>query len=222
MNKPHAFTFSLRIAAMAFCSSWLAASGQIVEANEAVLKSSEAKNGIVLVDIYWDRAWRCGRYENAQLRSLSFERAPLLPVGGSKVATSLVFENPSRLSPPKKFVPYAVVVEPGEYHLTGFEVGFARSMSNVGETLVNRAVSILDGRSKFGSFTVAAGEIVYIGNFAVDCYKDPIPWRYYTQGKKDFADHLNQYKAKYPALPTDKVIYRLFSTSELGESYELK
>ena len=218
--KTH-FNIPLRIATIAFGFSWVAASGQVVEADETALRSVGAKKAVVLLDIYWARVWRCGRYENAQLRSLSFERAPLSQ-SAENATPSLVFESPSRLSPLKNFTPYAVVVEPGEYHLTGFQVGFARSVSNVGETLVTRSESIVDSRSKFGSFTVSAGEFVYIGNFAVDCYKDPIPWRYYTQGKKDFTNHLSQYKAKYPALPVESVVYRLFSTSALGEAYELK
>ncbi|MEK8033912.1 hypothetical protein AACH06_24060 [Ideonella sp. DXS29W] len=87
---------------------------------------------------------------------------------------------------------------------------------------MRRRDTLAEGRSTLGSFAAAPGEYVYIGNFAVDCYKTPIPWRFYTQGKADFADHMAQFKAKYPALPIDKVTYRLFSTIELGEPYELK
>ena len=210
---------AIAAAAAVWCCA--TANGQPVEADAAALQAAAAKKGVVLLDIYWNRAWRCGRFENAQLRSLSFERAPLAPPA-EPVTPALAFENPSRLAPPRRFTPYAVIVEPGEYHLTGFEVGFARSVSDVGVHAARRADSIADGRSTLGSFSVAPGEVVYIGNFAVDCYQDPIPWRYYTQGKADFADHLAQYKAKYPALPTDAVVYRLFATSRLGGPYELK
>lgn len=49
----------------------------------------------------------------------------------------------------------------------------------------------------------------------------PMPWRYYTKGK-DFSDHLQAYKSKYPAVPMDKVVYRLFQTTQLGKPYELE
>jgi len=47
-------------------------------------------------------------------------------------------------------------------------------------------------------------------------------WRYYTQGKENFQKHLTQYKAEYPFLDISSVQYRLFETSALGRSYELK
>jgi hypothetical protein len=199
--------------AVALCH--LAASAQVVEASEDALKAAGPGKGVVLLDIYWARAWRCGRFENAQLRSLSFERTPLA-TAALDVKPSLAFESPSRLAPPAHFVPYAVIVEPGEYQMTGFEVGFARSVSDTGSNVEKRSDAIKDGKSILGSFTVGAGEVVYIGNFAVDCYGNPIPWRYYTK-KPDFPGHLKQYKAKYPAVATESTVYRLFSTTELGQ-----
>lgn len=193
------------------------------EATAASFSASKQSKGLVLFDVYWSRVWKCGRYENAQLRALVFERGPLNDApAASPSVTSLSLENPSRLAPPKHFVPYAFLVEPGEYHLTAFEVGFSQSMSKVGAIKPSRAEIVSAGRSKLGSFKVAAGEVVYVGNWGVDCYRAPIPWRFYTQGKADFAEHLEQYKAKYPFVDTASVIYRLFETTELGEGYELK
>jgi len=194
---------------------------QLTEATDEALKAVGANKGVILLDVYWNRVWGCGRFENAQLRSLTFERLPLAPSGAAPQST-LTLENPSRLAPPQRFVPYALLVEPGEYDLTGFEVGFARSRSDVGSTTAARTSTIENGRSRLGSFSVSPGEVVYLGNFAVDCYRDPIPWRYYTPGKADFAKHLEQYKAKYPGLKPESVVYRLFQTTELGSPYELQ
>jgi hypothetical protein len=43
----------------------------------------------------------------------------------------------------------------------------------------------MDKRPVGRTFTGGAGEIVYIGHFGHDCAKEPILWRYYTEGKKD-------------------------------------
>lgn len=204
-----------------FCflaSSLLAAPA--VEVSSDSYKSVEAgEKGVVLLDVYWSRAWRCGKFENAQLRSLVFERAPLAQV--AQADHQLELENPSELTAPRNFVLYALVVEPGEYHLTEFAVKFARSVSDVGVHRAGRAALVADGRSQAGTFDVSAGEVVYIGNFAVDCYRDPIPWRYYTENK-DFAGHVAQYKKKYPFLEAANVRYRLLKTRFIGAAYEGK
>jgi hypothetical protein len=80
---------------------------------------------------------------------------------------------------------------------------------------------VSEGRSKAGSFKVSAGESVYIGNFAVDCYSDPIPWRFYTE-ERNFSEHLAQYRSKYPFLKLSPVVHRLFETSVLGTNPESK
>ena len=168
----------------------------------------------MLLDVYWNRVWRCGKFENAQLRSLVFEKGPLAPAAQPGLQLSL--ENPSELAAPRNFVPYAFVVDPGEYHLTDFAVKFARSVSDVGVHRASRESLVADGRSRAGTFEVAAGEAVYIGNFAVDCHGDPIPWRYYTQSK-DFAGHSAQYRKRYPFLEAASIRYRLLKTNLIGE-----
>jgi len=67
-----------------------------------------------------------------------------------------------------------------------------------------------------GTFTVAAGETVYIGNFFVDCTLNmPILWRYYTE-QTHWPSHLRDYKAKYPFLDLTDIDYRLFDTDVYG------
>jgi hypothetical protein len=191
-----------------------------IEVSADSYKSVEAgEKGIVMLDVYWGRAWRCGKFENAQLRKLVFEKAPLKQ--DAEAGNQLTLENPSELAAPRNFVPYAFVLEPGEYHLTEFAVKFARSISDVGVHRADRAALVTDGRSQAGTFDVQAGEVVYIGNFAVDCYQDPIPWRYYTENK-DFAGHVAQYKKKYPPLEAADIRYRLFKTNLIGQPYEAK
>ena len=73
-----------------------------------------------------------------------------------------------------------------------------------------------------GTFRVGAGEIVYIGNFFLDCYKAPQLWRYYTEGMDNFKTHVAQYKHKYPFIAGEHVVYRLFETDTLGRPYTLK
>jgi hypothetical protein len=44
---------------------------------------------------------------------------------------SLELEAPSKLLVDNKFLPYAFIIQPGEYVLTGFDVKVARSVSDV-------------------------------------------------------------------------------------------
>jgi hypothetical protein len=115
-----------------------------------------------------------------------------------------------------------MLLEPGEYHLTGFVIKVARSARDVNIFTAARERIVKDGKSRAGTFRVAAGETVYVGNFAIDCADQPMPWRYYTEGREAFDDHLAQYKSKYPFVDTSKVVYRLFDTKTTGYPYELK
>lgn len=197
-----------------------------VDAVELELATSEkyaveaSSKGLVLFDVYWNRVWKCGRFENAQLRSLGFDKAPL--TAEATKLSELLLTNPSELAPPRNFVPYAVLLDPGDYQMTSFAVKVAKSMSDVGTFTAARERLVKDGMSRAGGFTVAAGEVVYIGNFGVDCFQDPMPWRYYTEGRDSFKEHLAQYKDKYPFIDPSRVVYRLFATKMMGEPYELK
>jgi hypothetical protein len=210
--------FLVSTALVSATSSWAA---QFEEATASTFAAQASAKGVVLVDVYWDRAWKCGRYENAQLMSLGFDRSPLNE-SDTASASAFTLENPSTLAPPTHFVPYAFLVEPGQYDMTSFTVKFASSLSTVERNEGTRKTLVKDGVSRAGSFTVAPGEVVYIGNFAVDCYGEPIPWRYFTEKRADFDKHLEQYRRKYPFLVPTKVVYRLFATEVMGRTNELK
>lgn len=128
--------------------------------------------------------------------------------------------NILRVSP--KFESYALLVSPGEYILSGFKIKTAESKLNVGYWTAKRSHLIKDGKALGGKFTVGAGEVVYIGNFALDCYADPTLWRYYADGVDGFNHQLLDYKTKYPYLDLTNVKFRLFETETIGRKYELK
>ena len=74
-----------------------------------------------------------------------------------------------------------------------------------------------NGKPVGGTFEVKAGEIVYIGDFGLDCAGDqPIPWRYYIQ-KEDFGRYVAQLKKEYKFITDKQVIYRLFQTNKFGQ-----
>jgi len=182
---------------------------------EAVAKD----RALVLVSANWARRWKCGWFENAQLQSLGFDRS-----GSSKAASDtpdILIEDASWLPAKQGFVNYALVIEPGEYLLSSYKIKAAKSMSNVGYFSGDRSTLISDGRSKAGSFSVAAGEVVYIGHFSLDCAQAPMPWRYYPEEKADFSKYLELVAKEYQGLPTDHVKFRLFETTVMGNPFRL-
>ncbi len=72
-----------------------------------------------------------------------------------------------------------------------------------------------------GYFTANAGEMVYLGHIALDCKYDPVPWRFYIEGKSEFTQYAQQYSDAYPYLKGKKFIYRLWETKEFGTPYSL-
>ena len=78
-----------------------------------------------------------------------------------------------------------------------------------------------EGKPIGGTFTVKAGELVYIGHFGLDCYKEPTIWRYYPGGREGFAHYKQLIKAQYPFLDVEKMQFRLFKTAHLGRDYVL-
>lgn len=177
--------------------------------------------GIVLLDARWSRQWKCGKYENAQLISFSFDRMPLNQRSNDANA-DLVIGTTSQLAANPKFVSIALLLPPGEYALSNFKIKVASSVSNVGYWVAERSDLQRGGKPYAGSFKVAANEMVYIGNFALDCFQNPSLWRYYSEGQEGFQKQLSDYKEKYPFLDLSSVKYRLFDTSVIGRSYELK
>jgi hypothetical protein len=182
--------------------------------------ASRGSKGVVLLDANWGRRWKCGGFENAELRSLSFDRIPSTK-SSDDAPPDLTLEQPSSLFARPIFINYALLIEPGKYVLSGFKIKVARSVSDVGYWIAKRSDLTKEGTAQGGTFTIDAGETVYIGNFYLDCFQYPQPWRYYTEGVENFAKHLAQYKEKYPFLNLDRVAYRLFETTKLGEPYSL-
>ena len=172
------------------------------------------EKGIVLLSTSGSRAWNCGTYENAELRSIGFDLEPSTKAEGSP--PDLVIN-----STPDGHLNYAVLLQPGTYGISYISIKAARSMSDVGYINTNRAVLMDGATSKGGSFTVNAGEPVYIGHFALDCTYGPTLWRFYLEDAEAFDDYINEYKAAYPYLNLDNAKYRLFTTKEFGHDFEL-
>lgn len=187
-------------------------------ADDAVA-ASESK-GVVLLAVRWDRRWKCAGYENAQLRVLGFDKLPSAKPDDDASPDLLLDDAPLLLTRPA-FDNYAFLVEPGEYGLSRLEIKVARSMTDVGFFKAPRSKLLPGGQPLGGKFTVAAGEVVYLGHFYLDCYQQPILWRYYPEGREGFKEYLVSVKRIYPALDVEKVTFRLFQTQEFGRDYKL-
>jgi hypothetical protein len=179
-----------------------------------------AEMGVVLLDVNWGRRWNCADYENAQLVSLNFESISRQS-GDSDRYTVIRLQSPSRLFVDAAFLNYGFLVEPGTYAFTEWSVKTAKSASDVGYKKAGRKELVDNGGYHGGTFKVGAGEVIYIGNFYLDCYYSPIPWRFYTEGASDFDAHVRQYKAKYGFLQDATVEFRLLETKNYGTSYAL-
>lgn len=186
---------------------------------EEFAKTKETK-GVAVLAINWGRRWSCGGYQNAEIMSMGFDKLPLNS-SSDNLPSTILLDGPPRLTKKPIFVDYALLLEPGDYALTSFDIKVARSVSDVGGIIFTRSNLIQDGKPKAGYFQVKAGEIVYIGNFYLDCYQDPIIWRYYTEGRAEFLKHMSEVKEKYPFIDPASVNYRLFKTTTIGNNYEL-
>ena len=193
-------------------------------AREATSKTYDASigtNGVVTIAVNWGRRWGCGSYENAQIVSLGFDR--ISTTGLPKDGESEVRLNApgGRLFVHPIFLDYAILLEPGEYALTSFDLKVARSVNDVGHFIAKRSDLIENGKPKAGSFEVKAGEVVYIGNFWLDCQDQPMLWRYYTEGREGFKKHMAEVNRKYPFIDPQKITFRLFRTELMGSDYDL-
>jgi hypothetical protein len=209
-------------ALLASCTTQLRNANDIP--NEATTKSfanNYNAKGIVLLDVNWDRRWKCGGFENAELKSIAFDRLSLVKSSDDALADLTITEFQNSASRPA-FKSYAFILEPDDYALSNFSIKAARSMSDIVYLGAKRSDLLKDGKALGGTFKVGAGETVYIGNFFLDCFQHPQLWRYYTEGTKNFKFHLTQYKQKYPFIDVDHVVYRLFETDIFGLPYELK
>lgn len=190
------------------------------ELSESNYKNHGENKSIIILQINWGRIWNCGGYENAQLQKLVFKRLPLIDKTTNPV--SLEFVIPSRLLAKNAFLPYSYIVEPGEYALSESDVKVARSVRDVGHLQGNEAQFFKDGKPIGGTFKAVANEAVYIGTFGLDCYKEPIPWRFYIEGRDEFDRFVEGFRQEYPFVKNMPVAYRLFATSIFGQPYSLK
>jgi len=204
-------------------SPCLAESAATALASEATQKSYAEKGstkGLVILSVNWGRKWGCGGFQNAALRELSFDRLPTSRQKDDDMG-DLILEPPLRLSSRPENVDYVFLVEPGEYALSFCSIKVARSESDVGYLRYGRRQLISDNNARGGSFTVAAGEAVYIGTFFLNDTGQPTLWRYYVEGRDNFRSKMANVRKKYPFLEVDKVKFRLFRTNIFGNPYEL-
>jgi len=177
--------------------------------------------GVVLLAVRWDRKWRCGGFENAQLRVIGFDRLPSQKTTDEESA-DVVFDDAPLIATKPTFDDYAMIMEPGEYALSTLQIKVARSVSDVGFFKASRSLFLKDGKAEGGTFNVSAGEVVYIGHFYLDCYKQPTLWRYYMDGRAAFDEYLASVKSRYPMLNIEQTQFRLFKTTVFGNDYVLK
>jgi hypothetical protein len=190
---------------------------QVPLSEHAYMRSGSTK-GTVILQVNWGRYWGCGPYENAQLQRLAFRR---LSENGQPSDNDWELSPTSTLLVKSSFEPYIVLLEPGEYALSGYRFKVAASVANIRMTEGDSSKLIVDGRPVGGSFKVAAGEVVYIGHFGVDCHGEPTPWRFYIDGKQDFSRYVDGFHKRFPFAKDVAVTYRLFQTEHFGQPYEL-
>ena len=178
-------------------------------------EESKNEKAVILFGVNWGRHWGCAGFDNAQLQNLTFSRVD--PATGDLSGEDIVLNTPAKLFAKNTSVSYAIIVEPGEYALAGFDIKIARSQSDVRHIKAKNIDLFENGKPAGGSLKVNAGEIVYIGDFGLDCAGgEPIPWRYYVQ-KRDFESYVVGFKERYKFVGDKQVTYRLFQTNKYGE-----
>lgn len=196
MNKIKIF---LIIIFIFFASSAFAGYEKLTRTNYEENKNEKA---VVLYGVNWGRKWGCSGFDNAQLQNLIFS-----PIDSASKNEEIVLNNPAKLFSEKAFGSYAIIIDPGEYALTEYDIKIGKSSTRVNH---------IKGRGE-GTFKVNAGEIVYIGDFGLDCAGgEPIPWRYYIE-KGDFDNYIVGFKKKYKFIGNKQVVYRLFRTNKFGQ-----
>jgi len=185
------------------------ASGNL-ELDQSNYENAAGESGIILFEVNWGRRWNCAVADNAQLQQLTFTRT-----ADGKAAT-VDLRTPSRLQVDNRFIPYALLIKPGEYGLTGFDVKIAWSMTDIVHAVWNA-----EKAGYAGTFTVAPGEFVYIGHFGLDCSAEPIPWRYYIEGADEFDRYIEGFRQRFPFVGEVTVEFRLFQSMLFGTDYWL-
>lgn len=180
----------------------------------------QKSRGVVLLAVRWDRMWKCGNFENAQLRLIGFDKWPTQKHGDDEKPDILLDDAPLVMTRPT-FDNYAFIVEPGEYALSGVLIKAARSVSDIQYSALGRTILFKNGKPEGGTFDVKAGEAVYIGHFYLDCMTGPMLWRYYADGREAFDGFVAKAKKTFPVLRESAIEFRLFKTSAFGQDYQL-
>lgn len=191
----------------------------IVDAEPVSLSADtyKADLGVLIIHVNWGRTWKCGQFENAQLQALAFTKLII----DTPESVSLELLTPSKLFVDNKYLPYAFVIQPGEYVLTAFDVKVARSVSDVAHIRGSKDNLIQNGKPIGGTFTVNPGEIVYVGHFGLDCLAEPFLWRNYLEDQSDFERYVAGFRLKYPFAKQVPVHHKLFSTQLFGKPFVL-
>jgi hypothetical protein len=180
---------------------------------------NDQTKGLVVLSAIWGRTWKCAQFENGQLRSFGFDRLPIQTKEDNVVPEVFLEDAPPYDN--RHPINYVLALEPGEYGLATFGIKVASSVTDVKILSVGRARLFEGSKPIGGTFHVSAGELVYIGHFGLDCYKEPTIWRYYPEGRDGFESYKEVIKKQYPFLNVDKMQFRLFKTTVLGRDYVL-
>lgn len=221
LNMPRRF-FSIASTVCCIVGSFLL----VLPAQAEKLKSGSYKKnkevmGVVLLDVSWGRRWGCGGYDNAQLASFRFDHVDGAKLNADEKYASILAKPESRLFVDQAFLNHGFLVWPGQYALTEVTIKVARTRNDVFYMVAEKDKLVVDGVYAGGTFHVNAGEVVYIGNFGLDCLESPMIWRYYTDGTENFANHVAEYKQKFRFLEDSNIVYRLFESDTFGQDYEL-
>jgi len=187
--------------------------GNVDKLTKSNYEKSKDQKAVVIYEVNWGRKWGCAGYENAQLISLTFSRID--QETKALGAETIVLKTPSILFVDNIFLPYEIIVEPGEYALSGFNIKVAKSVREIWHTIADSKNLFENGKPLGGTFKANPGEIVYIGGFGLDCEYEPIPWRYYIE-KEDFGRFSANLKKQYKFIADKEIIYRLFQTDNFG------
>ncbi len=191
-----------------FASQAFADYYKFTKKNYAKYKDEKA---VVIYHVNWGRQWGCAQFENAQLQKLSFTR-----IGIDSDSTDIKLKTPSKLFVKDVFNPYVIIVEPGEYAISGFDVKVAKSVKKIAHIKGDVSNLFENGKPIGGTFKADTGEIVYIGEFGLDCAYEPIPWRYYRE-QEDFDSYVEGFRQRFKFVGDREIIYRLFETEKFGQ-----
>ena len=177
-------------------------------------KKNIEQSGVVLLDVNWGRRWNCGGYENAQLISIRLENISAENSQSSKYS-GITVKTPSRTFVNSEFLNYGFIVKPGKYALIEWSIKVSKSMTDVGNLKAGEKELVVGEKYLGGTFDLGQGEVIYIGNFFLDCLQSPIPWRFYTT-TENYEKHKSEYKSRFPFLEDKNIVFRLLQSGYYG------